>query len=105
MAGYKNAKSVFARKPRRGEAHGRAEHKNARSVLARKPRRGEAHGRDENKKLQGAIFNVESDGPKGGSQGWQTTKTPGAFLRASPGGVKHMDVLNTKKGRINPALE
>ena len=32
------------------------------------------------------------------------TKTPGAFLRTSPGGVKHMDVLNTKKGRIDPPL-
>jgi hypothetical protein len=27
------------------------------------------------------------------------TTTPGAFLRASPEGVKHMDVLNTKNGR------
>lgn len=26
-----------------------------------------------------------------------STKTPGAFLRASPEGVKHRDVLSTKK--------
>jgi hypothetical protein len=33
---------------------------------------------------------------------WTTTKTPGAFLRASPEGVKHMDVLNKRASRALP---
>jgi hypothetical protein len=38
-----------------------------------------------------------SDGPKGGCHEWQATKTSGAFLRASPKGVKRMDALSIKK--------
>jgi hypothetical protein len=43
------------------------------------------------------LLTSRSDGPQGGGHGWHATKTPGAFLRASPEGVKHMDVLSTKK--------